>query len=567
MKPLNYFHQPLEDYDILKDPRRKDELVKIMIQTLEDFGYRQAAQQLIEESHIKPETDSLSQFRSQVLAGQWNEASRTLNELGLSEENNERAQFLVHEQQYIELILNKQYNDGLNLLRSELTHRCKEPERLHKLASIMMCTNADDVQQKLNKNIDNDQARKIVLKEVQNECRPTNMMSSNRINKLLQQAVSYQIVKCKYHQKMSDTFSLLDDHQCELDPYPSRNIKTLRDHTDEVWIVKFSHDGNHIASVSKNNELRVWQFNNITMIPKHKYRKEKIHDKEVNCLNWSHDNKRLATASSDKKIKIWDAETGTLKLTVQGHVDNICSVTWLPNSQHFISGGIDSHVIVWDQRGEQLSKISSPRVLELLVTSDGKTLYAICAATPKIIVTDLVKKTEIHQIKEKNLVCAATLSKDNKFLLANTSFTFPELHLWSLDNYELVQTYTGHFQEKFRIGCCFGGFNDQFIACGGEDSTLKIFHRNSSEPLASLTGHSLTVNSVNWHPRNPKVLISGGDDHTVKIWVSEDLFDKLKENGLTEESHSMEIVEEENDKTLEEIQSNLFEEEDDDSQE
>jgi len=62
---------------------------------------------------------------------------------------------------------------------------------------------------------------------------------------------------------------LLDDHQCELDPYPCRNIKTLRDHTDEVWIVKFSHDGNHIASVSKNNELRVWQFNNNTMIPKH----------------------------------------------------------------------------------------------------------------------------------------------------------------------------------------------------------------------------------------------------------------------------------------------------------
>jgi len=58
-----------------------------------------------------------------------------------------------------------------------------------------------------------------------------------------------------------------------------------------------------------------------------------------------------------------------------------------------------------------------------------------------------------------------------------------------------------------------------------------------------------------------------GDDHSIKVWVSEDLFEKLKENGLTEESHSMEIVSEENDKTLEEIQSNLFEEEDDDSQE
>jgi len=47
-----------------------------------------------------------------------------------------------------------------------------------------MCTNAEDVQQKLNKNIDIDQARKIVLKEVQKECRPSNMMSSNRINVL-----------------------------------------------------------------------------------------------------------------------------------------------------------------------------------------------------------------------------------------------------------------------------------------------------------------------------------------------------------------------------------------------
>jgi len=268
-----------------------------------------------------------------------------------------------------------------------------------------------------------------------------------------------------------------------------------------------------------------------------------------------------------KKIKIWDAETGNLRLTVQGHIDNICSVAWLPNNLHFISGGIDNHLILWDQRGEQIAKINSPRIVDLMITSDGKTLYSICAAAPKIIVTDLNKRNEIHQIKEKSLICSAALSRDNRFLIVNTSFTFPEIHLWSLENYELVQSYTGHFQEKFRIGCCFGGLNDQFIACGGEDSTVKIFHRNHPEPLVSLTGHSLTVNAVSWNPKNPKILVSAGDDHSIKVWATEDIYEKLQDTIVPEENHSMDIISEENDKTLEEIQSNLFEEEEDNSQE
>ena len=86
-----------------------------------------------------------------------------------------------------------------------------------------------------------------------------------------------------------------------------------------------------------------------------------------------------------------------------------------------------------------------------------------------------------------------------------------------------------------------GGFDDQFIACGGEDSTIKVWHRNQSDPIATLTGHTLTVNSVAWHPFNHKILVSGNifsafsksilasDDHTIRVWGSEDIYEKLKE--------------------------------------
>jgi len=63
--------------------------------------------------------------------------------------------------------------------------------------------------------------------------------------------------------------------------------------------------------------------------------------------------------------------------------------------------------------GDQVTQIATPRLLELLISSDGKYVYAICTGTPRVIVTDLQKKQEVHQIKEKNTICAAAISRDD----------------------------------------------------------------------------------------------------------------------------------------------------------
>jgi len=46
-------------------------------------------------------------------------------------------------------------------------------------------------------------------------------------------------------------------------------------------------------------------------------------------------------------------------------------------------------------------------------------------------------------IDEQATVISMDLSKDGKFLLVNTSFSTPELHLWQLERRTIVGKYTG----------------------------------------------------------------------------------------------------------------------------
>lgn len=47
---------------------------------------------------------------------------------------------------------------------------------------------------------------------------------------------------------------------------------------------------------------------------------------------------------------------------------------------------------------------------------------------------------------------------------------------------------------------------------------MYIWHINHESPIATLTGHSRTVNCVSWNPVYPNMLASASDDCTVRLW-------------------------------------------------
>jgi len=83
------------------------------------------------------------------------------------------------------------------------------------------------------------------------------MIPEHRLAALLQQVKKTQIANCLYH-NTSNSPSLYSDHTCDRNQFPLQTIKTLSNHTDEVYCVKFSHDGKKMASASKDKSIIIW---------------------------------------------------------------------------------------------------------------------------------------------------------------------------------------------------------------------------------------------------------------------------------------------------------------------
>jgi len=141
----------------------------------------------------------------------------------------------------------------------------------------------------------------------------------------------------------------------------------------------------------------------------------------------------------------------------------------------------------------------------------------------KLRIYDLEEKTEDY-IQETESPTSLEISSDNKHILVNISSH--EIHVWDVSSKRIIQKYRGQKQSRFVIRSCFGGANQAFVISGSEDSQVYIWHRSNGELLKVLSGHSGTVNTVSWNPVNPSMFASCSDDHTIRIWTTEELLNR-----------------------------------------
>jgi len=284
----------------------------------------------------------------------------------------------------------------------------------------------------------------------------------------------------------------------------------LEKHTDEVWYIKFSHNGKYLASASKDNKIVIWDVCD-------EMKATKIltgHIAPLSFLAWSPNDSMILSCGNDNMVKLWDTETGVCTRTFSKHTDSVTACAWFPDGKHFVSGGIDKNIFMMDIDGNEVKTWTCARINDLAISHDGKYMIVICQEK-KIRIYNLEDKTEDY-IQETESITSLELSEDSQYLLVNISSH--EIHIWDLENKRLIQKFRGLKQSRFVIRSCFGGANQAFVGGGSEDSQVYIWHRYHGTLLATLPGHVGTVNAVTWNPMDPYMIASCSDDHTIRIW-------------------------------------------------
>ncbi|KAJ3316741.1 hypothetical protein HDU76_001580 [Blyttiomyces sp. JEL0837] len=453
---------------------RREELLRLMVQSLTNMGYRDSASLLQKESGVILESATVTKFRSAILSGDWATAESLVPMLEVQQKSGD--------QKYLELIEENSIPKALVVLRNELSPVCLDSNVLHRLSCLMMCSDKADLMRQSNWDGAAGNSRSQLLLELQKHIPARVMLPENRLEALIEQALSLQRLNCLYHNVREGVESLYGDHSCDRMSFPCETRHVLAEHTDEVWFLSFSPNGKYLASASKDTTAIIWRTTNFDVA--HTLRG---HHEAISFLAWNPASTILLTGSNDSSLKTWDAQTGVCTRSFSRHTEPITSCAWLPDGRHFVSSSIDKNIMLWSLDGEILHKWNGVRVTDISVTADGKLLVAI--SDKRIRLYNLSTKEEVGSIQETDSITSVFGSFDSKHVLVNLSGC-QEIHLWDIESKRLVRKYVGHKQGLFVIRSCFGGISQNFVLSGSEDSRIYVWHRERGVVLEELSGHS-----------------------------------------------------------------------------
>jgi WD40 repeat protein len=110
-------------------------------------------------------------------------------------------------------------------------------------------------------------------------------------------------------------------------------------HSDTVFGVEFSHDGQYLVSGAADKFVKIHQVADGKFV-----KAFEGHTNHVLGVTWRYNDKQIASAGADNAIKVWNVETGEQQRTVGGYSKQVTSIRYIGRGANFVSCGGDKTV-------------------------------------------------------------------------------------------------------------------------------------------------------------------------------------------------------------------------------